>query len=84
MSKSTVFAVPSAGETKPMSGNLNPYLERGITLKVEGRYEEALLSFNNFWPKTITQATGTTNSGWFTVSRECSTSHSKNFSVHVR
>jgi len=47
MSKSTVFAVPPAGETKPMSGNLNPYLERGIALKVEGRYEEAILELRH-------------------------------------
>jgi len=33
------------GENKPMVSHANPYLERGLAFKVEGRYEEAISEF---------------------------------------
>ncbi|HLK57965.1 MAG TPA: tetratricopeptide repeat protein [Chthonomonadaceae bacterium] len=33
------------GETKPMVSQMNPLLERGISYKMEGRYEEAIAEF---------------------------------------
>jgi tetratricopeptide (TPR) repeat protein len=35
-------AVLTLGRMTPMGSNANPYLERGIAFKIEGRYEEAV------------------------------------------
>ena len=38
----SVIAAPRVGETKPMVSHMNPLLERGVSFKSEGRYDEAI------------------------------------------